>query len=242
MGDYVHCTSRVVNILLKRLLDEFDDPRKAAPLRALIAKLTTQAHMLPVAQQMAPRATKAGTLDLTASTMLITSKDTHFQIGQIARVVEKTYPYGGGNVNLGVAVEALLAALSSLHSFWRQKTPLTTEDKKLYRSLATRFGTLWKTLNWKVSTWVHWTVCHSPALADLHSNFYVFSSIPTERRNVEFKIDVRHCYMGFKISRPYASVLGFGHVLNLSALDKGIALYKLRCRGEKRAASESDSE
>ena len=140
--------------------------------------------------------------------------------------MDKLYPFESGQLNLGSALEALLRILFSLWNFWSQKTQLTLEDRKAYRSLTTKFGAIWKALGWKVSTWVHWTVVHSPALADLHQNFYVFSSIPTERRNVEFKIDVRHCYMGWKLSRPYACTLGFGHVLNLSALDLGIQLYQ----------------
>ena len=42
----------------------------------------------------------------------------------------------------------------------------------------------------KVSTWVHWLVRHSVLLSKTHRSFYLFSSIPTERRNVEFKLDV----------------------------------------------------
>ena len=70
------------------------------------------------------------------------------------------------------------------------------------------------------------------------STIYLFSSIPTERRNVEFKMDVRHCYKGWKISRPYACTLGFAHVLNLSALEVGLLLYESRRRGEKRGPVE----
>ena len=60
--------------------------------------------------------------------------------------------------------------------------------------------------------------------------------------NVEFKLDVTHCYKGWKISRPYACTFGFAHVLNLSALDVGLLLYKARRRGQKRAPLEDASE
>ena len=195
-GDYVHCNSRIVNILLKRLLGEFDDPRKSAPLRALIGQLTSEVRSLPLNEQLAPRPTKAGTLDLTASTLLVQNKDMHAEIGKFAKVMDKKFPLGTGHINLGSAVHALLTSLSSIHSLWRKKTPLTNQDKVNYRSLCKRFGDLWAALHWKVSLWVHWLVCHSPALADLHGNFYVFSSIPIERRNVDFKMDVRHCFLG----------------------------------------------
>lgn len=42
------------------------------------------------------------------------------------------------------------------------------------------------------------------------------------------------CFKGYKLSRPYASVLGFAHVLDLSTLDKGLVLYSAAVRGEKR--------
>ena len=121
-----------------------------------------------------------------------------------------------------------------------EKERLTDQDCIVYKELTTRFGALWKALGWKVSTWVHWTVRHSAVFVDLHRNIYKFSSIPTEHRNVEFELDVTHCYKGWKISRPYACTFGFGHVLSLSALDRGIFLQLDRRhtsrRGQKRPA------
>jgi hypothetical protein len=117
---------------------------------------------------------------------------------------------------------------------------LTISDRNRYRFLATRFGDLWKATGWKVSLWVHWTCRHSTAFVDLHHSIYLFSSIPTERRNVEFKLDVTHCYKGWKISRPYACTFGFAHVLDLSALDVGLFLYMARRRGQKRGSMEED--
>ena len=83
-------------------------------------------------------------------------------------------------------------------------------------------------------------MCHSPALVDLHHSIYLFSSILTERRNVELKFDVTHCYKGWKISRPYACTFGFAHVLNQSSLDIGILLYLSRRRGHKRGSIEME--
>ena len=93
-----------------------------------------------------------------------------------------------------------------------------------YLAFSRQFGEIWSGLGWKVSTWVHWVVCHSHALASRHRNFYLFSSIPTERRNAEFKLDVTHCFKGWKLSRPQASTRGFALVLELSALDVGLLL------------------
>ena len=87
---------------------------------------------------------------------------------------------------------------------------------------------------------MHWVVRHSHALGKLHRNFYLFSSIPTERRNVEFKLDITHCFKGWKLSRPHACVRGFAHVLDLSALDVGLLLHEARKRGQKRALPDAD--
>ena len=80
---------------------------------------------------------------------------------------------------------------------------------------------------------MHWVVCHSHALAARHLNFYMFSSIPTERRNVEFKLDVTHCFKGWKLSQPQASTRGFALVLELAALDTGLLLEAARKGGEQ---------
>ena len=137
-------------------------------------------------------------------------------------------------MNYAAAFGSLLRSLHGLHNFWRQKTPLSPADVASYRVLATRFGRVWHGLQWKPGTWVHWVVRHSPYLADRHRNFYVFSSIPTERRNVEFKLDLTHCFKAWKLSDPSASVNGFGHCLNLSALDAGLFLHDALKRGVKR--------
>jgi hypothetical protein len=111
--------------------------------------------------------------------------------------------------------------------------------RKHYLALATRLGEVWRSLGWKVSTWVHWAVCHSHALARVNRNFYMFSSIPTERRNVEFKLDITHCFKAWKLSNPQACTRGFALVLNLHALDVGLLLYAARKRGQKRKADDA---
>ena len=118
--------------------------------------------------------------------------------------------------------------------------PIAASDQ--YLALTQTFGKLWLALGWKVSTWVHWVVRPSHALGMLHRNFYLFSSIPTERRNVEFNLDVAHCFKGWKLSQPHASRKGFALVLDLSALDVGILLHDARKRGQKRSAMEVDQE
>ena len=51
------------------------------------------------------------------------------------------------------------------------------------------------------------------------------SSIPTERRNVEFKMDIRHSFLGYRISRLYFSARAFTHVLELDVLDVRLQMW-----------------
>ena len=55
--------------------------------------------------------------------------------------------------------------------------------------------------------------------------FIKFSSIPTEWRNKSFKMDIRHCFQGWKLSKPYVTRWALRHSLHLDALDWGISLW-----------------
>ena len=242
VGEYVHCTGRVVNIIIKRLFSHFPSPAQTGPISEVVNLLTLQSQGLPLPERLAPRHTKAGSLDLSASVLFILDLDSHSRIGKALRATNTTVALGTGRVNAGAAVEYLFRVLHALFSLWRQPTHLTPHQKKAYHNLATKFGELWVATGWKVSTWVHWVVHHSPALIDRHHNSNMFSSIPSERRNVEFKLDITHCYKGWKLSRPSACKAGFGHVLNLSALDIGLYLYDARRRGQKRGPAVEDDD
>ena len=49
-----------------------------------------------------------------------------------------------------------------------------------------QFAIDWRALQWQPTVWVHWTCVHSGWFAAEYRNLYIFSSIPAERRNVEF--------------------------------------------------------
>ena len=232
MGDYVHCTFRVVNAIGKRLLADLQVMRLAAPLKEILGRLTLQSQGLPLNERLPSKyIKKAGSVDLTEATIFVQSLELHARIVLCARQADKMLSLGEGRqLNYGAATELLLRTLHGLHNLWRKMDNFAQHDCWAYKELTVRFGKLWKAFGWKVTTWVHWTVRHSAAYANLHKNFYKFSSIPTERRNVEFKMDVTHCYKGWKISRPYACKFGFAHVLNLSALDNCILLQGVRRR------------
>ena len=78
------------------------------------------------------------------------------------------------------------------------------------------FANDWRALQWQPTVWVHWTCIHSGWFAAEYRNFYIFSSIPTERRNVEFKMDMRHLYMF------YNNIAPIFHMLELDAFEVGL--------------------
>lgn len=108
----------------------------------------------------------------------------HARVCECAKTIKKVVKIGNGALKFSSSIEALFRALHGLHAFWRQKTSLTQSDRQKYRLLVERFGMVWHALGWRVSTWVHWTVCHSSALVDRHHTIYLFSSIPTILRPI----------------------------------------------------------
>ena len=56
-------------------------------------------------------------------------------------------------------------------------------------------------------------------------NFIKFSCIPTEWRNKILKMNIRHCFQGWKLTKPYVTRWGLRDALHLDALDSGIRLW-----------------
>ena len=87
-------------------------------------------------------------------------------------------------------------------------------------------------LGWKVSTWVHWTCAHSPYFTQAYRNIYIFSSIPSEKRNSPFKRDLHNSCKGWALLKPRLSRLldldSMGHVVNMNNLDMGLLARKVQ--------------
>ena len=89
----------------------------------------------------------------------------------------------------------------------------------------------WGALGWKSTPWVHWICAHSNFFARKYGSIYLFSSIPTERKNQPFKRDLKNCFKGWSLRRPMFTRNGLRHVVNMDALDQGIRL--VRAKGEE---------
>lgn len=81
-----------------------------------------EAQGVPEAARLAPRHTKPGTLDLTASTLFVGSLERHARICKLARQLGVMIMFKNGSLNLGSALQSLFTTLHSLHGLWRQKT------------------------------------------------------------------------------------------------------------------------
>ena len=80
-------------------------------------------------------------------------------------------------------------------------------------------------LRWKPTVWVHWAVAHSGFYVERYRSIYLFSSIPTEFRNSRFKVELRNCFKGWSVRRPLLNRWGLKHVVNMHALDLGLAIF-----------------
>ena len=122
-------------------------------------------------------------------------------------------------------IQCMLLSLWCMEKCWSNKIGLTNTEVESYWRAVGQFANDWRALQWQPIVWVHWTCVHSRWFAAEYRNFYIFSSLPTERRKVEFKMDIRHSFLGYTISRPYFSAWAFTHVPELDALDVGLQMW-----------------
>ena len=131
----------------------------------------------------------------------------------------------GTSIRLHAVIHRMLLSLWYMEKCWSNKIGSTNKEVESYRPDVEQFAIDWRVLQWQPTVWVHWTCVHSGRFAAEYRNFYSFSSIPTERWNVEFKMDIRHLFLGYKILRLYFSVRAFTHVTELDALDVGLQMW-----------------
>ena len=144
-------------------------------------------------------------------------------------------------IPLHAVIHRMLLNLWYMEKCWSNKLGLTNKEVESYRRAVGQFAIDWRALQWQSKVWVHWTCVHSGWFADEYRNFYIFSSIPTERRNVEFKMDIRHSFLGYKISCPYFSARAFTHALALMLL-MWACRCGMRCMTQRTRSDTSDGE
>ena len=177
-----------------------------------------------------PSKEKEHTIDINCARLFIETPELH---AQLVAIVQRHCHLlvrweGRQNVCVHVVLRLMLQSLWHMHKVWRfvGRVPLATCID--YEAHVTRFGKAWEALGCSVPVWVHWCVCHSAPLLMKWHNLAKFSSIPTEWRNQGFKMDIRHCFQGFKLSKPYVTRWGLKHSLVFDALDWGIRTWYAR--------------
>ena len=232
-GDYAHANARNCTTLCKRTRADIvnwvangqGSRRALTALNDLWGDITQEANRIPVGERVAMRPTKEGSLDITAARMFLDKAE--FKKA-LVDILETYFPdvRVGGDIKVSTAVSALLACLSELHTFWRQKTFFNSEQVARIQFLTRKVGAVWEKLGWRPSLWIHWTVAHCAFFAAKYRTIYFFSSIPTEHRNSRFKVELKNSFRGWALRRPLLSRRGLLHVLNMHALDVGLALLK----------------
>jgi hypothetical protein len=231
-GDYVHAACRCVNMLFKRSLTWFGDlgtpvgKAAVARIKDLLYHIRQEGLKVPRMDRTAPRPSKANEVDIDGALLFLRSPELGARLFGIAR----THAEGLMVSVLGVwwpvwqVVAQVVQALCRMFAVWGQKTLATPQQLEAYLVNATRMGTGWLALGWRGTLWIHWATAHSHHLLKTWRTLYFFSSIPTERRHAPFKMDLRHCFHGWKLSRPAFSVRGLLCALHLDALDVGLRL------------------
>lgn len=185
---------------------------------------------LPPGEQVGPRPTSKGAVDLTGGKLFLQNTTLH---ANLVRIVEQRAPNHSiwweptRKLKLHAIIRILLRSLHSLHNFWTQKELLSPAQLDLYAQAIASLHKAWLALGWKPTVWVHWVCAHSTFFLTTYRSLYSFSSIPTEHRHHTFKMDLRHAFEGWKFKSPLLTSRWLTRVVNLNALDQGLHLLSL---------------
>jgi hypothetical protein len=245
IGDHSHCAARCVTAVVKRLQSAATAHSQGAgrAFRAFVRDLKQEALNVPVADRVRKTTTKEHTVDITTALLLLRNAKLQQQlIDSVAAGAMGTVEWDGSGRWLPVhrVIKLLVDALVYLNAVWRQRTRVTPEVCRVYQDRVVVVAGVWRTLKWTVPTWMHWIFCHSTAVLRRWGGLAKFSSIPSEFRNQGFKMDVRHCYAGWKLSRPYMTTSGLKQCVQLDALDWGLRRYFGERFGEDALAALDD--
>ena len=134
-----------------------------AQLTKFMHRIAQSAEEAAADDRLAPRYTKPGTLDLTASRLFIEKVELHVELCAIVRAHAHTPLQWNTDRRImpHAAVQMLLTSFRSIHACWRMSTPITPDQFREYQSHVVKFAQVWQVFHWKSTVWVHWTVAHS---------------------------------------------------------------------------------
>lgn len=205
-------------------------PGAGAEVRRFTEDIMHHVHLLPPVEQIGPRPTSKGSVDLTGGKLFLQSQTLH---ATLIDIIERRAPSltvgweGGRQLKFSAVMRFLLRSLHSLYTLWSQKETLTTDQMLLYDKSVDTLHKSWLALGWKPTVWVHWVCAHSSFYVHSFRSIYSFTSIPTEHRHQKFKMDLRHAFEGWKFANPLVTSRWLTRVVNLDALDQGLHLLSL---------------
>ena len=119
-------------------------------------------------------------------------------------------------------MHTMLLALTDLHTLWKKKDYLSDVEVEEAERWAKKLGQCWKPMGWKVTVWVHWTVCHSGWFVRKYRTRYFLISVPSQRRNSAYKVHIQKSFHEWYVKNAHISVRGMQHLLNMDGLDVGL--------------------
>ena len=224
IGDMPHCACRVVGCVMKRLQD--DHRVRAAPqllsaVRGVVADIAQDAAHIPSDMRLLVRPNKDGAVNISTAQAFLASPGRHAQLVALVKDHLGVVPIAGGPPFHAV-LRSLFSALAFMNQMWRAKNGFQWQQ---YAQAVEHFVSAFRGLGSKPAVWLHWVCCHSTEIARLYGNFYLFSTIPTERRHVSWKMDIHHSFQGWKLKAPHLARRGLTHSHALDALDNGLRLW-----------------
>ena len=127
----------------------------------------------------------------------------------------------------------ILLAFYRLYGFWRSKVYLSdaalAAAKEVQHPLQGSGRKKWLG-SWDMGALA---TCHFGVFLSRYRSLYMFSTIPTEKKNSAFKLDLGHLFRGWSITRPIYTRRGLLHLVNNHALDLGLLLRRAQRGGSE---------
>ncbi len=186
--------------------------------------------MLAPEDRIGPRPTKQGAVDLTGGKLFLSDPGHHTNLVNIVEKygTENLVVWDGGRmVKYHAIIRMLLRSIHAIHQFWNQRQILSTPQLTFYVDAVDLLRKTWTSLGWKPTVWVHWICAHSTFYMATYRSISTFSSIPTEHRHQNFKMDLRHAFEGWKFKNPLLTQRWLSRVVQLDALDQGLRILRL---------------
>ena len=208
-------------------------PGAVAAIKKVLSDIASDAAHIRSDVRQQPLAPGAGELDITSCQIFLRQARRYQDIGNAVKEHLGVIRVEGDTAPFHAIVLRIFVSVSFLNKMWRAPEGLTGLEVSAYEQAVIRLGRDMQLLAWKPAVWCHWVIAHSVKVAQLYQSFSMFSSIPTERRHVEFKLDIRHCFQGYKLSMVALTRRYVTHIHEMDCLDNGLRYWAVR-RGDKK--------